>query len=73
MCISKDIENKMEELIAINRRCFDLRLQTNAGGNLSVRLDDAGMIIIKPSGVGCNEYSKDNLQLAHLDSTIEPS
>ncbi len=73
MRISKDIENKMEELIAITRRCFDLRLQTNAGGNLSVRLDDAGMIIIEPSGVGCNECSKDNLQLAHLDSTIEPS
>lgn len=67
------IDSKKEELIAVAKRCFDLRLQTNAGGNLSVRLDGTDTIIIKPSGVGFNECSPDNLQIVHLDGKIEPS
>ncbi len=64
---------KKDELISIAKRCFDLRLQTNAGGNLSVRLDCADAIIIKPSGVGFNECTQDNLQVVYLDGSIEPS
>ncbi|MEL6701041.1 MAG: class II aldolase/adducin family protein [Pseudomonadota bacterium] len=30
-------------------------------------------IVIKPSGVGFNECTRDNLQVCHLDGTIEPS
>ncbi len=67
------LDSKKEELIAVAKRCFDLRLQTNAGGNLSVRLDGTDSIIIKPSGVGFNECSPDNLQIVHLDGKIEPS
>ena len=67
------IDSKKEELIAVAKRCFDLRLQTNAGGNLSVRLDGTDTIIIKPSGVGFNECSPDNLQIVHLDGNIDPS
>ena len=68
-----ELTAKKDELIATAKRCFDLRLQTNAGGNLSVRLDSAAAIIIKPSGIGFNECDRDNLQVAHLDGTIEPS
>ncbi|MEC7964236.1 MAG: class II aldolase/adducin family protein, partial [Pseudomonadota bacterium] len=68
-----DLIEKKDALIATARRCFDLRLQTNAGGNLSVRLDSAGAIVIKPSGIGFNECTRDNLQVVHLDGTIEPS
>ena len=68
-----ELDEKKNELVAIARRCFDLRLQTNAGGNLSVRLDGMDAILIKPSGVGFNECSPDNLQIVHLDGTIEPS
>ena len=68
-----DLNDKKDALIAAARRCFDLRLQTNAGGNLSVRLDSADAIVIKPSGVGFNECTRDNLQVVHLDGTIEPS
>lgn len=50
-----------------------LRLQTNAGGNLSVRLDDRDAIVIKPSGVGFNECTRENLQVVHLDGRIEAS
>lgn len=68
-----DINDKKDALIAIAKRCFDLRLQTNAGGNLSVRLDSRDAILIKPSGIGFNECTRENLQLVHLDGTIEPS
>lgn len=68
-----DINDKKDALIAAAKRCFDLRLQTNAGGNLSVRVDSQDAIVIKPSGVGFNECTRDNLQVVHLDGTIEPS
>jgi L-ribulose-5-phosphate 4-epimerase len=68
-----DLNEKKDALIATAKRCFELRLQTNAGGNLSVRLDSANAIVIKPSGVGFNECTRDNLQIVHLDGTLEPS
>lgn len=68
-----DLNEKKDALIATAKRCFDLRLQTNAGGNLSVRLDSADAIVIKPSGVGFNECTRESLQVVHLDGTIEPS
>ena len=68
-----DIEAKKDALIWSARRCFDLRLQTNAGGNLSVRLSSADGIVIKPSGVGFNECTRDNLQVVGLDGTLMPS
>jgi ribulose-5-phosphate 4-epimerase/fuculose-1-phosphate aldolase len=68
-----DLTAKLDALIATARRCFDLRLQTNAGGNLSVRLDAGDAIVIKPSGVGFAECSRDNLQVVLLDGTILPS
>ncbi|WP_224814306.1 class II aldolase/adducin family protein [Hasllibacter sp. MH4015] len=68
-----DLHEKMDALIATARRCFDGRLQTNAGGNLSVRLDRRDAIVIKPSGVGFRECTRDNLQVVMLDGTILPS
>ena len=65
-----DLTDKMDALIASARRCFDLGLQTNAGGNLSVRLDAGDAIVIKPSGVGFAECTRDNLQVVALDGTI---
>ncbi len=68
-----DINATKDALIACARRCFELRLQTNAGGNLSARLSSRDAIVIKPSGVGFAECTRDNLQVVHLDGTIEPS
>lgn len=73
MLDQNDIETKKDALIWAAKRSFDLRLQTNAGGNLSVRLSSADAIVIKPSGVGFNECTRDNLQIVHLDGTVEPS
>lgn len=69
----EDLDAKKDALIATAKRCFELRLQTNAGGNLSVRLDSADAIVIKPSGVGFNECTRENLQVVHLDGTLERS
>ncbi len=73
MTDTADILAKKDALIASARRCFDLGLQTNAGGNLSVRLASRDAIVIKPSGVGFAECTRDNLQVVHLDGTIEVS
>ena len=54
MLDTADIIEKKNQLIATAKRCFDLRLQTNAGGNLSVRLACRTAIVIKPSGIGFN-------------------
>lgn len=65
-----DLTEKMDALITSARRCFDLGLQTNAGGNLSIRLDARDAIVIKPSGVGFAECTRENLQVVALDGTI---
>lgn len=63
----------MERLAAAARRAFELGLQSNAGGNLSLRLRSAAAIVIKPSGVGFAECGPANLQVVHLDGRVEPS
>lgn len=68
-----ELEAKKDALIATAKRCFARGLQTNAGGNLSVRLASVEAIVIKPSGVGFNECTADNLQVAYLDGHIEAS
>jgi ribulose-5-phosphate 4-epimerase/fuculose-1-phosphate aldolase len=73
MLDSQDIQSCKDMLIWAAKRCFDLRLQTNAGGNLSIRLSSMPAIVIKPSGVGFNECTRDNLQIVHMDGKLEPS
>lgn len=63
-----DILEKKDALIATAKRCFDKGLQTNAGGNLSVCLASRQAVVIKPSGVGYNECTRENLQLVMLES-----
>ena len=65
-----DLSAKMVELISVAKRCFVTGLQTNSGGNLSVRLAERDAIVIKPSGVGFNECTEDNLMVCGLDGRI---
>ncbi|MEM0936332.1 MAG: class II aldolase/adducin family protein [Pseudomonadota bacterium] len=67
-----DLAEKMDALIAMAKRCFHSGLQTNAGGNLSVRLETRDAIVIKPSGVGFNECTRENLQVVTLEGEILP-
>ena len=67
-----DLYAKKLALVAVAKRCFERGLQTNAGGNLSVRLSGVDAIVIKPSGVGFNECTPDNLMVADLEGrTVE--
>ena len=65
-----DIYCKKLALIHTAKRCFERGLQSNAGGNLSVRLADPRYLVIKPSGVGFNECSHDNLMIANIDGEV---
>ncbi|MCY4463177.1 MAG: class II aldolase/adducin family protein [Albidovulum sp.] len=65
-----DVLARKLALIGTAKRSFDLRLQTNAGGNLSVRLACRDAIAIKPSGIGFNECTVDNLMIADLNGEI---
>ena len=61
---------KKSLLIQMAKRSFDLGLQSNAGGNLSIRLSSAEASIIKPSGVGYSECTVDNLLVCDFDGNI---
>lgn len=65
-----DLKEKMVELIATAKRSFALGLQTNSGGNLSVRLACGDAIVIKPSGMGFNECAEDNLMVCDLSGEV---
>lgn len=66
----QDLYSKRQTLIDTARRAFDKGLQTNAGGNLSVKLAGVDACVIKPSGVGYPECSHDNLMVVGFDGTI---
>ena len=63
----QELASKQQTLIAIARRAFDTGLQTNAGGNLSIRLASIEGCVIKPSGIGYAECTPDNLMVVDLD------
>ena len=65
-----DLQCKKQALVAVAKRCFERGLQTNAGGNLSVKLSGSDALLIKPSGVGFNECSADNLMLTDFGKNI---
>ncbi len=66
----QDLYSKRQTLIDTARRAFERGLQTNAGGNLSVRLAGVDACVIKPSGVGYPECTHDNLMVVGFDGTI---
>lgn len=65
-----DIAAKMAALIETAALCVARGLQSNTGGNLSVRLAAPDTIVIKPSGVGFAECTPQNLMLAGTDGSI---
>lgn len=52
---AEDIRHARGAVAAAARRAFESGLQTNIGGNLSVRLPAMDAILVKPSGVGFAE------------------
>ena len=65
-----DLYCKKIALIETAKRCFECGLQTNMGGNISVRLNGVEAIVIKPSGIGFKECTIDNLMIAGFDGSV---
>ena len=63
----QDLHAKREALVMVAQRAFRTGLQTNAGGNLSIRLTGVAACVIKPSGIGYGEVNHDNLQVIDLE------
>lgn len=66
----KSTQAKIQELMTIAKRAFNLQLQTGTGGNISIRLDGGDGVVIKPSGVGFVECDEDNLLVVDLEGNI---
>ena len=65
-----DLYCKKIALIETAKRCFECGLQTNMGGNISVRLHGVEAIVIKPSGIGFKECTIDNLMIAGFAGSV---
>ncbi len=63
----QDLHAKQTALIQVAQRAFQTGLQTNAGGNLSIRLTGIDACVIKPSGIGYAEVNHDNLQVVDFE------
>lgn len=65
-----ELLSRKHEMIETARRAFAAGLQTNSGGNLSVRLESAAAIVITPSGIGFADCNANNLLVISLDGAI---
>lgn len=59
-----------KELLSCARRAYTIGLQTGNGGNLSVRVPDTELIIIKGSGYSFGETTMDNLVTVNMQGEI---
>ncbi len=57
-----------QDVAALARRAYAVRLQTGNGGNLSARLPDGRRILIKPSGVSFADCEPEDLVEVDLDT-----
>ena len=52
------------------KRTFDSGIQTGTGGNLSVRIPDTDLMIVKPSGFSYGQCSEENLVVTDFDGNV---
>jgi len=67
---TRTVQQKKRELAEIAHRAVSGGLQSNTGGNISVRLEDENACVIKPSGVGFAECSEENLMVVSLEGKV---
>ena len=65
-----ELLSRKHEMVEIARRAFATGLQTNSGGNLSVRLESTAAIVITPSGVGFADLNESHLLVISLNGKI---
>ncbi|TCL76737.1 L-ribulose-5-phosphate 4-epimerase [Hydrogenispora ethanolica] len=55
------MSEKKQDLIVAAKRAYTRGIQTGSGGNISVRVPDHELMIVKPSGVSFIDCSEENL------------
>ena len=65
-----DVNEAKEQVVAIAHRAYALRIQTGDGGNLSIRVPDKEIVIIKQSRCSFADCSVDNLVMVNMDGQV---
>jgi L-ribulose-5-phosphate 4-epimerase len=58
------------EFIAAANRAYNSGIQTGTGGNISIRIPDEDMMLIKASGISFTDCTMDNIVLTTLDGQV---
>ncbi|WP_319239958.1 class II aldolase/adducin family protein [uncultured Propionivibrio sp.] len=64
------IEKAIADFILAARRAYDSRIQTGNGGNLSVRIGNTGMMVVKASGVSFVDSAPDTVVVTDLEGRV---
>ncbi|NLG83483.1 MAG: class II aldolase/adducin family protein [Firmicutes bacterium] len=59
-----------QQLILAAKRAYQRGIQTGNGGNISVRVPGAELMVVKPSGVSLIDCNEDNLTVTDFDGNI---
>lgn len=62
--------NGKNDYIKASIRAFQAGLAAGTGGNISVRLPDRGLMLVKPSGITLGEAGEENLIITDLDGNL---
>lgn len=65
-----DFLQAKNDFLKAAHRTYESGIQTGTGGNLSVRIKDEQLMIVKPSGFTLGECSDDNLCIADFDGNL---
>jgi L-ribulose-5-phosphate 4-epimerase len=64
--MNNETDRAKQDLLTAAGRAYQIGIQTGNGGNLSCRVKDTDIVIIKPSGSSFGECTVDNLVTVNL-------
>lgn len=65
-----DFLKRKNDYIAASKRADKMGLAAGAGGNISVRLEDSDLMLIKPSGITLGDADESNFVITDFDGTV---
>lgn len=65
-----DLSEQKNQLIYWAKRCYERRLISATGGNISLRLADIKTMLIKASGISFGDLSPEDLVVADFDGKV---
>lgn len=66
----KSVEQKKSEFLEAAQRAYRRGLQTGDGGNISVRVPEHDLMIVKPSGVSFIDCNRSNLVITDFNGNV---